>query len=262
MLDVGIVYTELAIKLEYFACLILDKIEDLRLSYLSALRCLTKLCKARVKRLHRILGVLKIELGTAQSLLRRRNIGTELLGIKEPETYIRFFLGIKELKGLLCLLAFLFKRADLCRNLGKDVVDTNHIVLGLLELSLGLGLFVPELRDSRRVFENVTSFLALSRYHIGNSTLSDYRITVTSDTRIQKELINVTQANRAAIYIILTLARSEIASCYRYLVVRAIKTRGAAGVVKGHRYLGVSHRLTAVCTAKDNVLHLGRTQSL
>ena len=116
--------------------------------------------------------------------------------------------------------------------------------------------------DSRSILENASSLLALSGDHLGNPSLTDDGIAVTSDTRVHKQLINVPQTHCLAVDKIFTVSCAVIPSRYRYLIVRAIQFGKIPSVVKGYRNLGVSHRTAAVCTAEYNVLHFASAQAL
>ena len=120
---------------------------------------------------------------------------------------------------------------------------------------------MSEFCNSRRILKNIASVLTLSRHHVGNSSLTDYRITVTSDSRVQEKLIDVLEADRATVYVVFTLARAEITPRDRHLVIRTLKVRRTVSIVKRDRDLRKAHGLAAVGSAEDDVLHFSRTQS-
>ena len=112
------------------------------------------------------------------------------------------------------------------------------------------------LRDSRRVLKYVTSVVALLCNYLGNTSLTDYRISVTTNAGIHKQLVYVLKTYCASVYKIFALSRAVITSCNRYLVIRAVKATYCVGIVKRNGNLGISHRTTGICSAENDILHL------
>ena len=205
---------------------------------------------------------MQVKLCPFEILLGLYKIGAESFGIVKPELNVNSLFGFKQVYSLLRLFGFLLKRTHLRGYLEEHVVDTSHILLGCLQLSLGIALLKTVLCDSRSVLKYTSSLVALARDYLGYLTLTDYRISVTSDTRIHKHLVNITQTHSAAVDKILALSRAVIASCDSYLVVRTVQPTYHTRVVKGNGDLGVSHRLSTVSSAEDDILHLRSSDAL
>ena len=118
------------------------------------------------------------------------------------------------------------------------------------------------LGNARRVLKDATALVALARDDLGDLTLTDDRVTVASDTRVHKELVDVAQTYGLAVDIIFTLARTVVTAGDRDLVVGTVKSAEEIGIVEGHRDLGIAHRSAAVSTAENDILHLGSADAL
>ena len=253
---------EFAVQRVVFLRLLTDLGQQLLGCHLVGLRSLKQTVILLFHGLQGVLCILQIKCRVTECLLCHADFIAESLGIVQPQADVSALFGLHELNGALCLTRFLFKRADLCLHLGKHVHNTNHVFLGLGQLSLGLVLFVTELCNTRGILKGTAAFVTLTRNHFCNTALTDDGITVSADTRIHKQLVNIAQSDRAAVDEIFTLSLTEVASCDGYLVVGAIQLSKIPGVVKGHGYLCIAHGTAAVGTAEDNVLHLGATQGL
>ena len=193
-------------------------------------------------------------------LLGNAQIVVKALGIVQPKAYVRALLVFHQLDCLLCLFRLSLKRSYLRRYLGEDIVGTRHIILGILKLALRLVLFVAIFGNARRVLKDLTALLALPGHHLGDASLTDDGITVTSDTRIHEKLINILESDALAVDKVFTVARAVITAGNRYLVVGTIQFSDFSAVIQRNGYLRVSHGTTAVGTAEDDVLHLGSAQ--
>ena len=111
------------------------------------------------------------------------------------------------------------------------------------------------LGDTRCVLEDAPSLITLSGDDLGNLTLTNDGIPVTAHTRVHEKLVDVLQSHRLAVYVVFTVARTVITAGNRHLVVHTVKAVFGIAIVKGNRHLGISHGLTTVRAAKDNILH-------
>ena len=112
------------------------------------------------------------------------------------------------------------------------------------------------------VLKDRAALVALSRNYFGDTSLTDYRITVASDTGVHKELVNIFKTHGTAVYEIFAVAGTVIAARDRHFVVRTVETVRLIGVVKGDRHLGKAHLAAALGTYEDNVLHFRSADTL
>ena len=252
----------LALKLVAKVGLLADLREQRLRRLLASLRRLKQPLVLRFQRLDRVLGGIHVEGCMLHRFLGGCQLAAQLFGIVEPKTDVGSLFVVHQLDGFFCFFGFLAKRLYARRDLGKDIVYARHIILGVLELALRLVLFVAVLGNSRRVLKHTAAFLALTRHHFGNSPLTDDRVTVTTDTRVHEQLVDVLETNTLAVDKIFTVTRAVVTACDRYLVVGAIQLCKLAAIIKGDRYLGVSHGTAAVSSSKDDVLHLRAAKAL
>ena len=229
---------------------------------LTALRYLQKTLVLNVQGLQGILGLLQVKSGMTAQRLGGRNLLTQGFGIIQPQSNVCTFAVFQQYQRLLGLLCLSAQGADLCLYLGEHVPDTGHIILGSIQFALGLILFDTVFGNARRILKCAAALVALLRNNLGNTALTDDGITISADTRIQKQLIDIPQTDCLAVDQIFTLSGTEIPSGNRNLVVRTIQMSLPYGIIKGNGHLGISHGAPAVRTAEDNVFHLTTTQGL
>ena len=121
---------------------------------------------------------------------------------------------------------------------------------------------MTEFRDTRGVLKDRAALVALSRNYLGDTSLTDYRITVAADTGVHKEFVNIFKTHGTAVYEVFAVAGTIVAARDRHFVVRAVKTVIFVGVVKRDRHLGKAHLTAALGTDEDNVLHLRSADAL
>ena len=125
----------------------------------TALRCLKQSGILRLQRLNGILGSVQVKACVLQRLLCRIQLSAQLFGIVKPKTDVGFFLVFHQLNGTLGALGFLLQGTDTGRDLGKNVVDTLHVVLGILQLALRLVLFIAVFGNSRSILKGTAALL-------------------------------------------------------------------------------------------------------
>ena len=126
----------------------------------------------------------------------------------------------------------------------------------MLKLSFRLFFSVAVFGNARSFLKDGSSFLALLGNYLGNLTLSYDRISLTSDTRIHKQLVYIAKTLGLSVDEIFTFTRAEITAGYGYLVVVRIKSVFRVRIIKGNGNLGTAHLTSVVSTAEDNVFHL------
>ena len=179
-----------------------------------------------------LLRCLQIKGRTGKLLLCRRNISTKLFSIVQPKLDVHSLFDLQQLNSTLGLFGILFQGADLCLDLQKNVVDTCHIVLGRCQLTLGLRFFVSELGNTRGILKYGTALLTLTGNHFGNLTLTDDRISVTSYTGVQKQLVNIAQTDSLAVDVIFTFPGAVITASYRNLIIGRLQSHIGIGIIE------------------------------
>ena len=255
-------YAIFTLKLVAELGLLTNLCQELLRLFLAALRCLEQLCILRLQGLDGILCHLQIKGRVLHCLLGGSKLVVQLFGVVQPQADVGALFVLHQLNCLFGLFGFLLQRSYLRRYLKKDIVCARHIVLGRLELTLCLVLFVAVFCNTRSILKHAAAFLALTGYHLGDTSLTDDGVTVTANARIHKELVDILQTNTLAVDEVFTVARAIVTAGDRNLIVGAIQFCKFSAVIEGDRYLGVSHGATAVGTAKDNVLHFATAQAL
>ena len=123
---------------------------------------------------------------------------------------------------------------------------------------------MTELCDACGVLKDTAALVTLTGDNVSDTALTDDGVAVTSDTGVEEELVNITKSYLALVYKIFAVAVSVIAAGYRNLVIGTVKSCVGSdlGIIKGDRNLGVAHRLAAVRTAEDDILHLRTSEAL
>ena len=141
-----------------------------------------------------------------------------------------------------------------------DIAQTENVFLRSGKLSLGFGFFIAEFRYSCGFLKNFTAFARLCGNYLGNASLTDYRITVTSKTRVHKKLADIFQTHLRAVYHIFAFTAAVKLSRYRDLLGRYLQNSPVVDDVE--RYRCKAHRLAELRTREDNVLHFSASERL
>ena len=215
-----------------------------------------------LKRFKCLGGVIQLVRGELQLVLTHGDIAPQAVGIVKPELYVRFlfYLGVFDIS--LCLDALAFKRTEPRTYFVKYVLRALHVIARGGKPAFRLVLFVAVFGDACGILEYAAPLVAFARHYIRDPALTYYRIAVASDAGVEEHLINVAQTDLLAVYEIFAVAVAVVTARNGYLVVWAVYFSRRTGVVKCDRHLGIAHRLAAVRTAEDDVLHLGTAQAL
>ena len=185
----------------------------------------------------------------------RRDVLVDLLCVIEPQSHVDSFFLFFNRFAASCLFRLFFKRNQPLFIHGNLDMRSFHIAVSSVELQFRLVLSCTVFGDSSRLFKNVTAFITLLGNHLSDFALSDDGITVSADTGIHKELMNVLAQTRFLIDEILRVTVAETATCHRYLVIRRIQSEFRVCVIKADRYLGVAHLTTCFRAAEYDVFH-------
>ena len=170
---------------------------------------------------------------------------------------LQFFLQLQELLGLFRLD---LQRLQLQFQLGDLVADTQQVVLGVRQLTLGLLLAVTVLGNTGSLFEDLTAICALEGKDLVDTTLTDVGVTLTTQTGVHEHFMDVTQTGGLLVDIKFAVATAVVTTGDHNLV--SIIGQSAVGVIQGQRCLRKADSRTLLRTAEDNVLHLCATEGL
>ena len=157
-------------------------------------------------------------------------------------------------------LGLLFQGADLQLQLLDLVVDAQEIVLGLLQLPLGLLLPVAEAGDARGLFKDLATVSGLGGDDLRDAALADDGVAVAAQARIHEKRVDVLEAHGLAVDEVFALPAAVIAAGQHDL--RAVGIEDMGGVVDDQRDLRKAQRAALLGAAEDDVLHLAAAQRL
>ena len=261
MTEVVFRHLDLAFKRKVLTGTFLDLAEELFRLRLARPRQFAEMLVLCLKRFKRFRHGVKLVRGKLELVLAFGYLAAQIVGIVEPELNIGFLFYRRIFKISFCFYAFALKRTEPPAYLVYDILRALHVVLSRGKPTLRLVLFMTVFRNARGILEYAAPLIALAGDDVGDPPLTDYGVTVSSDAGIEKHLIDVAQANLLAVYEVFAVAAAVVTPRDGDLVVRAIYPACLCGVVKGDRHLRISHRLAAVGTAEDDILHLGAAQA-
>ncbi len=152
------------------------------------------------------------------------------------------------------------QRLELAPEFGRQVGQPVEVDLHRLELAQRLLLALAVFEDTGRLLDEGAAVLGLGVQDRVELALTDDDVHFTPDSRIGQQLLDVEQAARVAVDLVLALTRAEHAAGDRHLGV--LDRQRAVGVVDRERDLGPTQRCAARRTGEDHVLHLAATQRL
>ena len=161
----------------------------------------------------------------------------------------------QELFGLLALAP---QGLHLELQLGNLVVNAQQVVVGALQLALGLLLAVTETGDTRRLLKDLPAVGGLDRQDLVDAALADEGIALPAQTGVHKQLVDIPQAHGAAVDIVLALPRAVVPPGDHDLALVHVKKVG--GVVQHQGDLGISRLAALSGAAEDHVLHFAAPQ--
>ena len=165
---------------------------------------------------------------------------------------------IPENQIFLCCLALSPQGFHLQFQLGDLVVDPHQIFIGALQLPLCLFLAVAEAGDTCRLLKDFPAVGRLHREDLIDAALANDGVTLPAKASVHEQLVDILQAHRATVDVVLTLSGTVVAAGDHYLAL--IHIEDVIGVVQDQRDLGVTGLLALGCTAEDHVFHLAASE--
>ncbi len=144
-------------------------------------------------------------------------------------------------------------------HLGEDPADLAHVLLGLVELELGLAGAHLVLGDAGRLLEEVAAILGLGGEDLVDLALLHHGVGRLADARVPEELAQLLEPHLGAVDEVLGLAGAVEPALDRYLG-RVYRGEEAGLVGDGDRDLGDGEGLARLRAVEDHVLHAVRAQ--
>ena len=117
---------------------------------------------------------------------------------------------------------------------------------------------MAEAGDARRLLKDLPAVGGLHRQNLVNAALTDEGIALPAQTGVHKQLIDVPQAHRTAVDIVLALPRAVVPPGDHDLALVQIKE--VSGVVQHQGDLGISRLAALGGAAEDHILHFAAPQ--
>ena len=204
--------------------------------------------------LHRPLGLLLLADGLFVVGLQLDVVHPDALQGVQPHGDLQPPQLVPEHQKLLGLLALLPERLHLELQLGDLVVDAHQILVGALQLSLGLLLPVAVAGDAGGLLKDLPAVGGFHRQDLVDLALADDGVALPAQAGVHEQLVDVLQAHRAAVDVVLALPGAVVPAGHHDLALLQVKEVG--GVVQHQGDLRVAGLLALGRAAEDHVLHL------
>ena len=176
----------------------------------------------------------------------------------DGDLYHRFLL--LQLGRLHSLLGLSFQHGDaLCERVFR-VFQELVICVGTLQFALCLRFLMQEFGHACRFLEYFAALRAFCVDYLRHASLSDDRISLTSETGTHEHFLNVLQAHLLAVYEVFAVAGAVELTGDDHLV--GVTAQRSVGIVDSERDLGEAHLLAGDRSVEDNVLHFVSAQGL
>ena len=163
----------------------------------------------------------------------------------------------QELPGLLALCA---EGLHLELQLVDLVGDAHQVLLGALQLALGLLLPVAEAGDTGGLLKDLPAVGALDGQNLVNAALPDDGVALAAQAGVHEQLVHVLQADGAAVDVVLALAGAVVPPGDHHLAL--LHREDVVGVVQHQGDLREALLSAHRRAAEDYVLHLAAPQGL
>ncbi len=152
------------------------------------------------------------------------------------------------------------QRADLPFHLADDVGEADQVGLGVFEFAQGLLFLALVLRDPGGFLENRAAVFGTRRENLVDLALFHDRIGRAPDAGVHEEAVNVAQAARRLVDLVLARAVAEDAPRDRHFVVG--DAQFLLAIAERERHLGHAERGARFGAGKDDVLHFAAPKRL
>ena len=202
------------------------------------------------------LPVLGLHQGNLLPVLPQHFAGT-VQGLQPDADLQAFFLLVvgDELLGLLRLDP---QGLHPALQLGENVPQAHQVFLGLVQSPLRLLLPVTVAGDSRGFLENFPAVLGTGGHNAVDLALADDGITVPSQARVHKQLVDILQAHGVLVDEVLAFPGPVVPPGDGHRVPG--KGQAPVGVVDGEGHLGKAQSFPLGGAVEDHVLHFGAAQ--
>ena len=206
-------------------------------------------------------GLVTGGLGGAEVRLGLSGLDLQIVQILQPHGDLQKAQLIPEDQILFRLLRLVPQGLHLELQLRDLVVDPHQVLLGALQLPLGVLFPVAELGDAGGLLEDLPPVAAAGGENLVNPALADDGVALLAHAGVHEELRHVLEPDGLAVDVVLALAAAVIAAGHRNL---RFLHRGedALGVVQHQRHLGKAHLGPLLGAAEDDILHLGPPEPL
>ena len=181
-------------------------------------------------------------------------VGPDPLQTVQPDGDLQSPQLVPEDQILFGLLALLPQGLHLELQLGDLVVDPHQILVGALQLPLGLLLPVSVAGDAGGLLKDLPAVGGLDGQNFVDLALADDGVALPAQARVHEQLVDVLQPDGTAVDIVLALAGAVVPPGDHHLGL--LHVEDMRGVVQHQRYLGVARLLALGGAAEDHVLHL------
>ena len=150
------------------------------------------------------------------------------------------------------------QRRELAPHLAQQVVEPEEVALGRFEPALGALTPLAELQDPGRLLDDGPAVLGPGVEHRVELALPDDDVLLTADAGVGEQLLDVEQAARRAVDLVLGVTGAEQRAGDGHLA--ELDRQQAGGVVDAQRHLGAAERGTVGRAGEDDVVHLAAAE--
>src|SRR5699024_8065739 len=131
-----------------------------------------------------------------------------------------------------------------------------QVALGGGQAALGFVFAVAVAGDAGGLLKDLPPFARLGGHDLGDAALADDGVAVPAQAGVQKQLVDVLQADALAVDAVLALAAAVVPAADGDLV--GVHVQAVVGVVDGQADRRIAHGAAGLGAAEDDVLHLAR----
>ncbi len=150
-------------------------------------------------------------------------------------------------------VGLLLERPELTGDLTDEVVEAQQIALGGFEAPLGAFPALAELEHAGRFLDDAAAVVGVGGQHLVELALADDDVLLAADPGVGQQLLDVEQAARHPVQLVLGVAVPEERARDRHL--RELDRQEMGGVVDRQRNLGAAERRALRGAGEDDVVH-------